>query len=47
MAERIVALVQDPVLRHQMGIYGWERARRHFSWEKEKMKLVNLLDLQQ
>ena len=47
MAERIVALVQDPVLRRQMGISGWERAREHFSWEKEKMKLVNLLDLQQ
>ena len=46
MAERIVALVQDPVLRHQMGISGWERARRHFSWEEKKMKLVNLLDLQ-
>src|SRR5437773_260620 len=47
MAERIVALVQDPVLRRQMGISGWERAREHFSWEKEKMRLVNLLDLQQ
>ncbi len=46
MAERILALVQNPVLRREMGISGWERAREHFSWEKEKMKLVNLLDLQ-
>jgi colanic acid/amylovoran biosynthesis glycosyltransferase len=46
MAERIVALVQNPVLRRQMGISGWERAKEHFSWEEEKMRLVNLLDLQ-
>jgi glycosyltransferase involved in cell wall biosynthesis len=46
MAERIVALVQNPDLRRQMGISGWERAREHFSWEEEKMKLLNLFDLQ-
>ena len=46
MAERIVALAQNPVLRRQMGISGWERAREHFSWEEEKRKLLNLLDLQ-
>ena len=47
MAERIVALAQSPVLRRQMGISGWERARDHFSWEEEKRKLLSLLDLQQ
>ncbi len=46
MAERIVALVQNPALRRQMGISGWERAKEHFSWEQEKDKLLRLLDLQ-
>jgi glycosyltransferase involved in cell wall biosynthesis len=46
MAERIVALVKNPVLRHQLGISAWERAREQFSWEKEKMGLLSLLGLQ-
>ena len=46
MADKLVALAQNPVLRRQMGTLGWERAKKYFSWEKERAELLNLFNLQ-
>jgi colanic acid/amylovoran biosynthesis glycosyltransferase len=45
MAERLVALARDPELRRRMGLAGWERARKHFTWERERKDLLEIMDL--
>ncbi len=47
MAERIVALAGDADLRHHMGMAGWERARDHFAWERERESLLGVMSLGQ
>jgi colanic acid/amylovoran biosynthesis glycosyltransferase len=46
MAERIVALAEDPGLRRRMGVTGWQRTKQHFSWKQEKMSLLTLFGFQ-
>lgn len=45
MAERIVALAQDPEVRSSMGFAGWARARDRFSWTRERTELLSVLGL--
>jgi glycosyltransferase involved in cell wall biosynthesis len=43
MADRIVTLAEDTGLRSRMGIAGWERVKRFFTWERERADLLRLL----
>jgi len=43
MAERLITLAREPALRRRMGEAGWCRAKKHFSWEKERAELLKLL----
>jgi len=45
MAERIVQLAEDCDLRRRMGEDGWRRAKKYFSWERERAELLNILGL--
>lgn len=45
MAERILALAQQPDLRQQMGAAGRIRVRQQFSWEHERAELLRILGL--
>lgn len=45
MAERLRALCQEPGQRHAMGHAGWQKAKKLFSWEKERADLLHILDL--
>jgi glycosyltransferase involved in cell wall biosynthesis len=45
MAERLLALARDPDLRHHMGVAGWQRAKDHFTWERERKELLDIMDL--
>jgi len=45
MANRLIDLARDAVLRQHMGIAGWSRAKAHFSWEKEQKELLKILGL--
>ena len=45
MAERIIHLVRNPGLRFRLGRTGWQRAKVHFSWEKERSQLLKVLGL--
>lgn len=46
MAVNILRLANDSEMRTEMGRKGWQRAKRHFTWEKEKASLLNLLGLE-
>lgn len=46
MAGRIVTLAGDPSLRRNMGTTGWQRVRKHFSWDYERGRLLELLALE-
>jgi glycosyltransferase involved in cell wall biosynthesis len=43
MSERLVALGRDPTLRLSLGQAGWLRAKRSFSWEVERARLLEIL----
>jgi glycosyltransferase involved in cell wall biosynthesis len=43
MASCIVQLANDAEFRDKFGQKGWKRAKQHFSWEKEKASLLELL----
>ncbi len=45
MAERVLELVGDKVLREKMGEYGRARVEDHFSFEKNKSEIIDLLRL--
>jgi glycosyltransferase involved in cell wall biosynthesis len=45
MAERIIALAGDPDRRAALGRAGWARARDHFSWSRERTRLIEVLGL--
>ena len=45
MAKRIVELSDDSKLRNRLGQAGWVRAKKLFSWEKEKAALLNVMGL--
>jgi len=45
MAERLVELAGDAALRRRLGLAGWERARDHFAWERERSELLRVLGL--
>ncbi|MBI3667179.1 MAG: glycosyltransferase family 4 protein [Acidobacteria bacterium] len=45
LAERILVLSRDPDLRRRMGVAGWRRAKDHFTWEKERAELLQVLGL--
>ncbi|MUL37297.1 glycosyltransferase family 4 protein [Gloeocapsopsis dulcis] len=47
MAEHLVMLARDFDLRQRIGNSGWHRAKKHFSWEKEKRELLRILGLNQ
>ena len=47
MADRIVSLARDPDLRCRLGLAGWRRAREHFTWERERAQLLEILGLTQ
>jgi glycosyltransferase involved in cell wall biosynthesis len=45
MAERIVRLAGDRVLRQRMGEAAWRRAQERFAWPRSKAALLKILDL--
>ena len=45
MSARIVELARDPDLRGRFGRAGWQRAARHYSWERERAGLLRLFGL--
>lgn len=45
MAERLTTLARDPGIRCRLGLAGWQRAKDHFSWEKERTDLLRILGL--
>ncbi|ARP89501.1 glycosyl transferase family 1 [Bordetella genomosp. 9] len=44
LAERLAMLARDSLLRHRMGEAGMRRARRHFTWERVSLDLLNVFD---
>jgi glycosyltransferase involved in cell wall biosynthesis len=47
MKDKILLLAQDCKLRHAMGAAGWDRARNRFSWSRERINLLQALQLQE
>jgi colanic acid/amylovoran biosynthesis glycosyltransferase len=45
MAVPILKLADNISIRNKMGIAGWERATKYFSWKLEKRRLLELLKL--
>jgi glycosyltransferase involved in cell wall biosynthesis len=45
MAAQIVRLAADPDLRWRLGRAGWERARAHHTWDRERSALLELMRL--
>jgi glycosyltransferase involved in cell wall biosynthesis len=45
MAAQIVRLAADPDLRWRLGRAGWERARAHHTWDRERRALLELMRL--
>ncbi len=45
MAQSILSLAQNPDLRVKMGLAGWQRAKEYFSWEQEKKRLLEVMNL--
>jgi hypothetical protein len=45
MGERISQLVRDGQLRNRMGQAAWKRAADHFSSEKQRASLLQIMDL--
>lgn len=45
MAERIVTLAEDGELRATMSRAGWARARDLFTWERERVELLEIMGL--
>ncbi|HAC62861.1 MAG TPA: hypothetical protein DCF68_04825 [Cyanothece sp. UBA12306] len=45
MAQKIINLAQNHDLRIQMGLAGWQRAKECFSWELEKKRLLEVMNL--
>jgi colanic acid/amylovoran biosynthesis glycosyltransferase len=46
MAKHIINLVEDASLRLNMGFEGWQRAGEYFSWQRERLQLIELLGLE-
>jgi glycosyltransferase involved in cell wall biosynthesis len=46
MAERLITLARSSELRHRMGEAGWQLAMERFSWERERMTLLQTLSLE-
>ena len=44
MAEKIVALLDDPVLRQEMGAFGRNRVLNELEWKYEVPKLLAAYD---
>lgn len=45
MAARMIELAVDGEKRVRMGRAGWERAKRSFSWEQERSRLIEVMSL--
>ena len=45
MAVCILKLADNISIRNNMGLAGWERAKKHYSWKQEKKRLLELLGL--
>jgi colanic acid/amylovoran biosynthesis glycosyltransferase len=45
MAHRLVQVADDRALRARMGHAGWRRARACFTWDRERVTLLELLGL--
>jgi colanic acid/amylovoran biosynthesis glycosyltransferase len=45
MAQRIVSLAQSSKLRAKMGFTGWQSAKNKFTWENEKYRLLQVMNL--
>jgi glycosyltransferase involved in cell wall biosynthesis len=45
MGDRIVALARDPELRRRLGVAGWQRALKRFTWQRERADLLKVLRL--
>lgn len=45
MAHGLVQLANDAGLRYRFGHAGWQRAQQHFTWERERAALLELLGL--
>lgn len=45
MATAIARLANQPELRMRLGEAGWRRASLHFSWQRERLALLELLNL--
>lgn len=45
MARHIVTLARDSKARSEMGVVGWRLAKEKFSWNKERVELLNILGL--
>jgi glycosyltransferase involved in cell wall biosynthesis len=43
-ANKIMQLIDDPVLREQMGSYAYNRVLNELSWDYEKGKLIKFYD---
>jgi glycosyltransferase involved in cell wall biosynthesis len=46
MAERLITLARSSELRRRMGEAGWRLAMERFSWERERMTLLQTLSLE-
>ena len=45
MADALIALARSPSMRRNMGFAGWELARKHYSWARERADLLRVLGL--
>jgi glycosyltransferase involved in cell wall biosynthesis len=45
MAAHLVHLAAHPDERQAMGRAGWKRARAEFSWDRERARLIEILQL--
>jgi colanic acid/amylovoran biosynthesis glycosyltransferase len=46
MGEKIAILARDPGRRRHLGIAGWEHAKKHFTWDRERADLLRTLGLE-
>jgi glycosyltransferase involved in cell wall biosynthesis len=45
MAAQVVRLAVDPDLRRQLGYAGWKRASEHYTWDRERRALLEIMRL--
>jgi glycosyltransferase involved in cell wall biosynthesis len=43
MADRIIDLASSQEKRRTFGVSGWERIKKHFTWERERIQLIELV----